>query len=108
MKQCTDYVCGLRYKLRMLGIPCEGCTFVYGDNQSVLYNTSIAESKMKKKSQGIAYHFVREGCARNEWRTSYVSTHSNPVDLLTKPLASGFERSGFVRMIIHHFLGEVE
>ena len=40
-KQCTKYVRGLRYKLRMLGIPCEGCTFVYGENQYFLYNTLI-------------------------------------------------------------------
>ena len=108
MKQCTDYVPGLRYKLQMLDIPCEGCTFVYGDNKYVLYNISIPESTLKKKSQGIAYHFVREGCARNEWRTAYVNKHSNPADLLTKPLAAGVKRSGFVRMIIHHLLGEVE
>ena len=92
----------------MLGIPCEGCTFVYGDNQYVLYNTSITESMLKKKSQGIAYHFVREECARNEWHTAYVNTHSNPADLLTKPLAAVAKRSGFVRMIINNFLGEVE
>ena len=43
MKQCTEYVRGLRYKLQMLGIPCEGCTFLYSDNQSILYNNSIPE-----------------------------------------------------------------
>ena len=108
MKQCTKYVCGLWYKLQMLGIPCEECTFVYGNNQSVLYNTSIPESTLKNKSQGIAYHFVRKVCDRTKWRTAYVNTYSNPADLLTKPLAAGVKRSGFVRMTIHHFLGEVE
>ena len=66
MKQCTEYVRGLRYKLRMMGILCEAPTFIYGDNQSVLFNTSIPESTLKKKSQSIAYHFVREGSARDE------------------------------------------
>ena len=28
-KQCTEYLCVLRYKLRMLGIPYEGFIFVY-------------------------------------------------------------------------------
>ena len=107
MKQCTEYVHGLRYKLQMLGNPCEGCTFLYSENQSVLYNTLIPESMLKNKSQGIAYHFVREGCARNEWRTAYVNTHSNPTNLLTKPLSAGAKRSGFVRMLIHNLLGEV-
>jgi hypothetical protein len=34
MKQCAEYVCGLRYKLRMMGIPCGEPAFAYGDNQS--------------------------------------------------------------------------
>jgi hypothetical protein len=64
------YVRGLRYKLRMMGIPCEGPTYVYGDNQSVLFNTTIPESTLKKKTQSIAYHFVREGSVKDEWRTA--------------------------------------
>jgi Reverse transcriptase (RNA-dependent DNA polymerase) len=105
MKQCTEYIRGLRYKLRMMGIPCDGPTFVFGDNQSVLANTAIPESILKKKSQSIAYHFVREGCARDEWRTAYVNTHLNPADLLTKLLPSGVKRTGFVNMIVHHVFG---
>ncbi len=102
MKQCTEYVRGLRYKLRMMGILCEAPTFIYGDNQSVLFNTSIPESTLKKKSQSIAYHFVREGSARDEWRTAYINTHLNPADLLTKPLSPGEKRRSFVRMLLHH------
>jgi hypothetical protein len=105
MKICAEYVRGLRYKLRMLGISCEEPTFIYGDNKSVLCNTSIPDSTLKKKSQSIAYHFVREGCARDEWRTAYVNTHLNPADLLTKPLPSGRKRTGFVQMILQHIFG---
>jgi hypothetical protein len=107
MKQCTEYVQGLRYKLRMMGIPCEDPTFVYGDNQSVLFNTSIPESTLKKKSQSIAYHFVHEGSARDEWRTAYVNTHLNPADLLTKPLPHGEKRRSFVQMLLHHIYSSV-
>ena len=89
MKQCCEYVRGLRYKLRMMGIPCQGPAYIQGDNQSVLANTSIPDSTLKKKSQSIAYHFVREGAARDEWRTSYINTHENEADLLTKLLPSG-------------------
>ena len=88
MKQCTEYVRGLQYKLRMMGIPCGEPTYVSGDNQSVLANTTVHESTLKK-SQSIAYHFVRKGCARDEWQTAYVNTHLNPSDLLTKPLPHG-------------------
>ena len=102
MKQCCEYLRGLRYKLRMMGIPCVGPAYIYGDNQSVLANTTIPDSTLKKKSQSIAYHFVREGSARDEWRTSYVNTHENESDLLTKILPSGEKRRSFVRRILHH------
>jgi hypothetical protein len=102
MKQAAEYVRGLRYKLRMMGIPCEEPTFIFGDNQSVLANTTAPDSQLKKKSNSIAYHFVREGCARDEWRTAYVNTHDNPADLLTKPLASGEKRSKFIRMVLRY------
>ena len=37
----------------MLGIPVEGPTCIYGDNQSVLANTTIPDSTLKKKSQTL-------------------------------------------------------
>ena len=102
MKQCCEYLRGLRYKLRMMGIPVTGPAYVYGDNQSVLANTTVPDSTLKKKSQSIAYHFVREGSARDEWRTAYVNTHENEADLLTKLLPNGEKRKGFVRNLLHH------
>ena len=101
MKHCCEYVRGLRIKLRLMGIPCEEPTFIFGDNQSVLCNTAQPDSTLKKKSNSIAYHFVREGVARDEWRTSYVNTNENPADLFTKMLVVG-KREHFVRMLLHH------
>ena len=102
MKLCCEYLRGLRYKLRMMGIPVLGPSFIYGDNKSVLANTSIPDSQLKKKSQSIAYHFIREGAAKDEWRTSYVNTHENDADLLTKQLPYGEKRRKFVNRLIHH------
>lgn len=40
MKHCCEYIRGLRYKLRMMGIPVTNPKFISGDNQSgVLCNT---------------------------------------------------------------------
>ena len=33
MKQATEYVRGLRYKLRLMGIPVDEPAFIFGDNQ---------------------------------------------------------------------------
>ena len=104
MKTATEYVRGLRFKLRMFGIPCEGCTYVYGDNKSVLVNSSLPHSTLKKKSNSIAYHFVRDGSARDEWRVTYIRSHDNPADLLTKALPSGEKRDKFVGMLMHHIV----
>lgn len=49
-----------------MGIDCSSPAFTYGDNQSVLCNTSIPSSQLKKKVNSIAFHFVHEGCARDE------------------------------------------
>jgi hypothetical protein len=86
-----------------MGIPCEGPAYIHGDNQSVLASCGIPDYILKKKSQSIAYHFVREGAARDEWRTLYVNTHDNEADLLTKILPSGAKGRGFARLLHHIF-----
>ena len=61
----------------------------------------MPDSTLKKKSQSIAYHLIREGTARNEWRTAHANALLNETDLLTKTL-SGEKRKSFVRAILHH------
>ena len=107
MKQAAEYVQGLRYKLRMMGIKVDEPAFIFGDNKSVLFNTTSPGSTLKKKSNAIAYHFVREGVARDEWRTAYVSSDDNVADMLTKPL-NGPKQVKFVQMILQHIFPERE
>ena len=102
MKQCCEHVRGLRYKLRMMGIPVDMPTYIFGDNQSVLANTSHPHSTLKKKSSSIAFHYVREGVAKNEWCTTYLNTHLNPSDLLTKSLPGGEKRARFTAYLLHY------
>jgi hypothetical protein len=56
---------------RMMGIPCEGPAYIHGNNQSVLASCGIPDSILKEKSQSIAFHFVCEGAARDEWRSQH-------------------------------------
>ena len=83
-------------------IPCEFPSYIYGDNQSVLANSTMPFSQLKKKSSSIAYHFVREGVSKDEWRTTYINTHANIADLFTKPLPGGEKLTKFVKMLLHH------
>jgi hypothetical protein len=102
MKQCCEYIRGLRYKLRQMGIAIDKPTYIFGDNKSVLVNSSEPHSQLKKKSSSIAYHFVREGVAKGEWRATYLHTNLNPADLLTKSLAGGEKRTRFTSYFLHY------
>lgn len=63
LKTGVDLIEGLRYKLRMFGVPIDGKTEVLCDNESVVKNTTAPESTLKKKHTAIAYHRCREAVA---------------------------------------------
>ena len=50
MKNWMETLCGLRYKLQMMGVLISGPSFIYGDSRSVVHNTQRPESTLKKKS----------------------------------------------------------
>jgi len=102
MKHCVEELRALRYKVRMMGVPLEGATFVFGDNMSVITNTSKPVSTLKKKSNSICYHAVREAVAMGECVTGHIRTHFNYADLLTKAL-SGVIR----RRLVHGLLYDI-
>ena len=99
MKSCCEYVRGLWYKLRMMGIP----TFTFGDNQSVLVNSSKPHSILKKRSSSIAFHFVlREGVAKDERRVTYLNTNFNCADLGMISLPNGEKRTRHTSFLLHY------
>jgi hypothetical protein len=84
MKIAIDLIEGLRYKLRMMGIPLNGPTSVFCDNQSVVKNTTAPESVLKKRHNAIAYHRAREAQAAGFIRVAWENGETNIADLLTK------------------------
>jgi hypothetical protein len=86
MKHGIENLCGICYKLRMMGIPVKGATYVYGDNISVVTNSSKPESTLKKKSNSICYHAVCEAVAMGKALVAHIPTRKNLADLFTKVL----------------------
>jgi hypothetical protein len=84
MKIGLESLKGLQYKLRMMGVPIDGLSLIYGDNMLVIHNPQQPESTLKKKSNSIAYHSVRESVAMGELLTGHVGTNDNPANLATK------------------------
>ena len=62
---------------------------MYGDNMSVIHNTQKPESTLKKKSNSICYHAVREAVAMGETLTAHVRSHEKVTDIATKVLHAG-------------------
>ncbi|GAX20073.1 hypothetical protein FisN_1Lu447, partial [Fistulifera solaris] len=86
LKIAVEMIEGLRYKLRMMGVPIEGSTSVFCDNDSVVKNTTHPESPLKKKANAVAYHKVREAIAAGIIRLTKEDGETNLSDILTKLL----------------------
>ena len=86
LKNAVELVESLRYKLRMFGIPIDGASNVFCDNEAVYKNTSLPESTLKKKHHSIAYHRCREAVAAGTVRVAKEGTQTNLSDLFTKLL----------------------
>jgi hypothetical protein len=86
MKNAIELIESLRYKLRMFGIPVEGPTNVFCDNEAVCKNTTKPESVLSKKHHSISYHRGREAVAAGTIRVTKEGTLTNLSDIFTKTL----------------------
>ena len=85
----------------MMGVPIEGPTHMHGDDMSTMHNSQHPESQLKKKSNSICYHAVREAVAMGELLTGHVKTDENPTDLLTKIVGGGQKKKNLVQMYLY-------
>jgi hypothetical protein len=77
---------GLRYKIRMMGVPIDGPCRMFCDNNAVVLNTTNPESMLKKKHTAINYHRAREAIAAGTIMVAKEDTATNIADILTKCL----------------------
>ena len=99
MKTGVEALRGIRYNLRMMGVPLTGPTYVYGDNMSVIYNTSRPESTLMKKSNSICYHDVRKAVASGECLTTNCMTGENYSDMMSKFIYGQKNRDNVSRIL---------
>ena len=100
MKHGVETLRGLRYKVRMMGIPLTGPSYIYGDNKSQVTNSSRPESTLKKKCNSICYHAIRESVAMGESLITHIKPDDNLSDFLTKT-TSGAKRRKLVSEVVH-------
>ena len=84
LRIAIELIEGLRYKLRMMGVPIHGACKVFCDNDSVVQNTTRPESPLRKKANAICYHKARESIAAGWIQIAKEPGETNVADLLTK------------------------
>jgi hypothetical protein len=83
-RQATEQTMDVRYTLRMLGVPVEGPSYMFGDNASVITSSTIPHSALGKRHNALSYHRVREAIAAGVLCLFHMDGKHNPADILTK------------------------
>jgi hypothetical protein len=84
-----------------MGVAIDGPTYVYGDNMLVVHSTQRPESVLKKKSNAICYHAVRESAAMGESIIGHIPSVNNPTDICTKAVPGGQKRDHLIGLLLH-------
>jgi hypothetical protein len=72
----------IRYMLRPLGVALDVLALMLGDNMSVVLNTTVPSSVLKKKHNAIVYYRVRQPIAARIMRFAYIQSEENVSDVL--------------------------
>ena len=80
----VDQIIDLRTTLRYLGVPVNEKSFMFGDNQAVVTNSSIPHSSLNKRHNALAYHRVREMIAAKVLGYYWIDGKENPADIVSK------------------------
>ena len=83
-RQATEQIISLRTTLRYLGVPIDGTSRLFGDNGSVVINSSVPHSSLKKRHHALSYHYVREAIAAGVLDFQHMPGTLNPADILSK------------------------
>ena len=67
-KKSVELIATLRYKLRMFGVPIDGSTDIFCDNEKVYKNASMPKYQPRKKHHSILYHMSRGAVASGACR----------------------------------------
>jgi len=80
----TDLIIEMKHTFKMLGMKVEESSLLLGDNMSVVLNTIINSSILKKKHNVIAYQNVREGVATRIIKFAHIDYKENISEIMTK------------------------
>ena len=83
-RTCMEQILDLRNTLRYLGVPIQGPSIMFGDNQSVVGSATIPDAKLHKRHTALSFHRVREAIASKMLNFYHLKGEYNPADILSK------------------------
>jgi hypothetical protein len=83
-RTCTEQIIDLRTTLRYLGVPLQGSSIVFGDNETCINTASVPHGKLHKRHNALSYHRTREAVAAGITRLYHIRGENNPADILSK------------------------
>ena len=72
--------------LRLMGANVEKTSLLLGDNKSIVLNSTVPSSVLKKKHCALSYHKVREMISCKVIKFTHIDSSQNYSDILTKAL----------------------
>jgi hypothetical protein len=80
----VDQIIDFRTTLRYLGVPVNNKSYMFGENQAVVSNSTIPHSSLNKRHNALAYQRVREMISSKILGYYWIDDKSNPADIVSK------------------------
>ncbi len=84
----VEQIIDRRYIFIMMGVPLDGPSWLFGDNESVIFSSTIPTSTLKKGNNTISYHLCCEAITLSIVNFIDIIGAQNPVNVLTKDFGS--------------------
>jgi hypothetical protein len=81
---CVEQIIDLCLTLCYLGVPIRARTYMFGDNQSVVYSATTPHGKLHKCHTALSFHHVHEAIAAKIIGFYHIPGEINPADILSK------------------------
>ena len=83
-RTCAEQIIDIRTTLRYLGVLIQDCSYMFGDNESVVNSSSIPEAKLHKRHTALSFYRVREAIAAGVVAFMHIDGAKNLADILRK------------------------
>jgi hypothetical protein len=80
----VDQIIDFKTTLRYLGVPVNNKSYMFGNNQAVISNSTISHSSLNKRHDALAYHRVREMISAKILGYYWIDGKRNPADIVIK------------------------